>query len=163
MNIEWKNINDKEILIINSWLSSQDKHNLCMTQKSWKQTAEDIGDCLKHMNNAQFRNIIGYINKRAVVALMFGIEQIEALNLYNIVVNPRFRNLGVAKAVVTKLLNNDKSLKITQAYKKVIVSTLPDNVQIHHALKTLNFDSLGFDGEYVVFEKSVEKTDEKTL
>ena len=52
MKIEWKNIDNEEIAIINHWLSQEDKHNLCMTQKGWQQTAEDIGDCLKYMNNA---------------------------------------------------------------------------------------------------------------
>ena len=52
IKIEWKNIDNKDITIINSWLSNQDKHNLCMTQKGWKQTAEDIADCLKYMDKA---------------------------------------------------------------------------------------------------------------
>ena len=103
MKIEWKNIDNEEIEIINHWLSNKDKHNLCMTQKGWQQTAKDVGDCLKYMNNAEFKNIIGYINGKPAVALMFGIESIGVLNLYNIVVNPKCRNMGVAK--------NDKVVK----------------------------------------------------
>ena len=88
---------------------------------------------------------------------------IKGKNLYNIVVNPKCRNFGIAKTVITNLLNNDKNLCLTKQYQKVIVSALPDNVKIHHALKTLNFNNLGFDGEYIVFEKSVINTAEKTL
>ena len=163
MQIEWKSIENKEYEIINSWLSSLDKHNLCMTEKNWKQTAHDIQDCLKIMDNAQFKNIIGYVNGKPVVAVMFGIEQIKVLNLYNIVVNPKFRNRGIAKGVICQLLKKDKTLKLTQPYNKVIASTLPDNVKVQQMFKDLSFQNLGFDGEYVVYEKNIFKTDEKIM
>lgn len=163
MNIEWKNIGDNESVLINTWLSSQDKHNLCMTKKSWKQTAIDIDDCLKYMDNAQFKNIMGFIFGKPAVAVMFGIEQGEILNLYNIVVNPACRNMGVATKVISKLLNHDNSLRIEKSYKKVVVSALPDNFTVHNLLKTMGFNNLGFNGEYVVFEKDLVKIDEKTL
>ena len=163
MKIEWKNIDNEEIAIINHWLSQEDKHNLCMTQKGWQQTAEDIGDCLKYMNNAEFKNIIGYINGKPAVALMFGIEQIKVLNLYNIVVNPKCRNMGIAKKVVLSLLNNDYTLKLTKQYTKVIASCLPDNIKVQTMFKTLGFTDLGFDGEYIVFEKNAIKVDERVV
>ena len=163
MQIEWKSIENKEYETINSWLSSLDKHNLCMTEKNWKQTAHDIEDCLKIMDNAQFKNIIGYVNGKPVVAVMFGIEQIKVLNLYNIVVNPKFRNRGIAKDVICQLLKKDKTLKLTQPYNKIIVSTLPDNVKVQQMFKDLSFQNLGFDGEYVVYEKNISKTDEKIM
>lgn len=162
MLIEWKEINAQEYETLNSWLSVQDKHNLCMTIKGWEQTALDIADCLKYMHNAQFKNIMGFANGKPVVALMFGIEQIEVLNLYNIVVNPACRNHGVAKAVILQLLKNNKSLAIVKPYKKMVVSTLPNNVSMHNLLKNLGFANMGFNGEYVVFEKSAFKTDERT-
>lgn len=160
MQIEWKNIEDSEDEIINSWLSKQDKHNLCMTEKGWKQTASDIEECLNIMPNAQFKNIMGYVNGKSVVAIMFGVEQIEVLNLYNIVVNPKCRHMGVAKEVINQLLNNDKSLKITKPYTKVVASALPDNNCIIDFFKRLNFNCLGFNDEYVEFEKAVAKVNE---
>ena len=161
MKLDWKNIDEKEINTINRWLSISDKQNLCMTQKDWQQTAEDIGDCLKYMNNAEFKNIIGYINGKPIVALMFGIESIGVLNLYNIVVNPKFRNLGVAKNVINKLLNN--SLNISKPYKKVIMSILPNNENMKNLLNGLEFNNKGFDGQYVVCEKPILKKQEKTI
>ena len=65
MQIDWKNIDDKEVEKINSWLTIQDKNNLCMSEKSWKQTACDIDDCLQYMDNAEFKNI-GYKNSRNI-------------------------------------------------------------------------------------------------
>ena len=160
MKIEWKNIDNNQAEIVSSWLSSRDKHNLCMKQKGWEQTAMDIGSCLNHMEGAQFKNIIGYINHKPVVAVMFGVEQIGVLNLYNIIVNPSFRNLGVAKNVIEKMLNNDKALKLTKSYQKVVISTLEDNKHMHQVLKSLGFENLGFDGEYIVFEKPVNRSSE---
>ena len=42
MQIIWEKIDKSRQKIINSWLSVLDKHNLCMEQKSWEQTASDI-------------------------------------------------------------------------------------------------------------------------
>lgn len=163
MEIKWKIIEDNEIKIIDSWLTLQDKQNLCMTEKSWKQTAYDIEDCLKTMDRAQFKNIIGYINGKPAVAMMFGIEQIEALNLYNIVVNPKCRRKGVAKVSIIQLLKNDKTLKLAIPYKKVMASVLPENFQMFKVFNALEFKNLGFDGEYFIFEKDIIKTDEKVM
>ena len=160
MQIEWKNIENNEVEIINSWLSKEDKHNLCMEEKGWKQTATDIGDCLNIMQNAEFKNIMGYVNGKPAVAVMFGVEQIEALNLYNIVVNPKCRNRGVAKEVIKQLLAKDKSLNLTKPYNKVMASVLPDNDCVIELFKNLNFNNLGFNGEYVVLEKDTIKNNE---
>ena len=157
MEIEWVNIEGKEQEIVNGWLSDSDKHNLCMSKKGWMQTAKDIEDCLRYMSNSQFKNLMGYVNEKPAVALMFGIEHGKILNLYNIVVNPVYRNKGVAKASVLKLLKNDRGLNITEQYKKVQVSALTDNLKMEALLTNLNFTSLGFNGEYVVFEKGVSK------
>ena len=162
MQIDWKKTEDQELNKINSWLTDQDKYNLCMTEKSWKQTACDIGECLQYMDNAEFKNITGYIKGKPVVAVMFGIEQIKVLNLYCIVVNPKCRNMGIAKHVVSQLVNNDKALNLTQSYHKVVVSTMPKNTEAQNLFIGLNFENLGYDGEYVVFEKERKNTKEKT-
>ena len=162
MKIEWKQIDDNQIEFINGWLSLQDKQNLCMTEKSWQQTAIDIEDCLKIMDNAQFVNIIGYVKGAPVVALMFGVEHIKVLNLYNIVVNPYCRRMGVAKKVVSQLLKNDQSLCISRKFNKVVSSVLPGNKAMIDLFDALGFTNLGFDGEYVVFEKEITKQAEQT-
>ncbi|MBO5345008.1 MAG: hypothetical protein J6A51_03845, partial [Clostridia bacterium] len=74
------------------------------------------------MDNAQFKNLIGFVGDKPVVALMFGIEQIKVLNLYNIVVNPKCRNCGVAKNTILQLVKKDASLEIAKPYKKVVAS-----------------------------------------
>lgn len=160
MQIEWKIIDDKEVKIINDWLTMQDKYNLCMTKQDWKQTALNIEECLKIMNNAQFKNIIGYVNNNPVLAMMFGVESIEVLNLYNIVVNPDFRNMKVAKTAIMQLLKNDKSLNLIKPYKKVIASVMPENRHALNLFQSLNFVNLGFNEEYNVFEKGIIKTEE---
>ena len=78
MKIKWKTIEKADYRTIESWLGEQDKINLCMQTKNWEQTATDIGECLELMDNAQFKNLIGFINDKPVVAVMFGIEQIKA-------------------------------------------------------------------------------------
>lgn len=153
MKFEWKNIDESGYKIIDEWLSKKDRHNLCMENKGWKQTADDIDECLQTMENSQFKNVLGFVNDMPVVAIMFGIEQIKVLNLYNIVVAPKFRNLGIAKNVILKLLDNDEKLNLVKDYQKVTISTLPDNQKMHKLLEELGFENLGFNGDYVVFEK----------
>ena len=148
---------------IESWLSFQDKTNLCMQTKNWEQTASDICECLELMDNAQFKNLVGFVNDKPVVAVMFGIEQIKVLNLYNIVVNPKYRGNGIAKNVILQLVKNDESLGISKPYEKVIASTLPDNQKVQKVFQNLGFQNLGFDGEYVVFEKFVQNENEIIL
>lgn len=157
MKIEWKEIAAKENIIIENWLSYSDKKNLCMTDKNWEQTASDIEECLKFMTESQFKNLIGYINGKPVCAAMFGIEHWRLLNLYNIVVNPAFRNRGLAKEVLSQLLKNDKSLGISVSYDKLKVSTLPSNKNMEHILEKKGFSNAGFNGEYNVFKKTLSK------
>lgn len=153
MKIEWKNFDEDCYKILDEWLSNSDKHNLCMENKSWKQTACDIDDCLRVMDNSQFKNIMGFADDVPVVAIMFGIEQIKVLNVYDLVVNPTLRGRGVATRVIKMLLNGDRSLKLEKPYQKVIASTLPDNKNMQNLFTKLEFSNLGFDGEYFVFEK----------
>ena len=161
MKINWKNIEQKDEGTIESWLSSKsDRRNLCMTQKGWNQTASEIQECFKCMDNSEFKNIIGFVNDEPVVALMYGIENIGILNLYNIIVSPKQRQKGVAKKVLLALLENDKSLNNNQFYNMVRASALPDNENVLHLFENLEFNNLGFDGEYVVFEKEITKIEE---
>ena len=69
MKIEWEKINNDKIEIINGWLSCEDKHNLCMEEKSWMQTANDIEECINIMPNTEFKNIMGYVNGKPVAKL----------------------------------------------------------------------------------------------
>jgi len=112
------------------------------------------------MDNSEFKNIIGFVNDEPVVALMYGIENIGILNLYNILVSPKQRNKGIAKKVLLTLLENDKSLNNNQFYNMVRASALPENENVLHLFENLAFNNLGFDGEYVVFEKEITKIDE---
>ena len=163
MKIKWKTIQPKDYVVLEKWLSKQDKINLCMQNKSWEQTAKDIGECLQYMDNAQFKNLVGYINDTPVVFVMFGIEQIKVLNLYNIVVNPDWRNLGVAKNVIMQFVKNDSSLEISESYTKVVASAIQQNTAVHSLFESLGFANLGFDGEYVRLEKNIENVNEITL
>ena len=163
MKIKWKTIENIDYEAIESWLSFQDKTNLCMQSKNWEQTATDIGECLELMDNAQFKNLVGFVNNRPVVAVMFGIEQIKVLNLYNIVVNPKYRGNGIAKNVILQLVKNDESLGISKPYEKVIASTLPNNQNVQKVFQSLGFKNLGFDGEYVVFENNTQIENQITL
>lgn len=157
MKIEWRNIGFEENEIIENWLSNLDRQSLCMANKNWAQTAEDIEDCLKYMRGGQFKNLMGYLAGKPAVALMFGIEHEKTLNLYNIVVNPAIRGKGVATDAILSLTNNDKALNITQPYNKIVVSALPENSGMQSFLNKNGFSNLGFNGEYVVFKKSITK------
>lgn len=163
MQIEWKNIEKEDYLTLDKWLSKEDKFNLCMETKSWEQTANDINECLKYMNGSQFKNIMGYINNHPVVALMFGIEHIDALNLYCITVNPKFRGMGIAKDIIDQLLAKDKSLKLSQPFNRVILSVKPQNTSMIKLLKKLNFTYEEFDGEYHKFYKNCSKIKENNI
>lgn len=152
MKIEWKNIDKNNGKIVEEWLSENDKHNLCMEDKGWLKTANDIGECFLTMDDSQFMNVIGFINNKPAIALMFGVEKIKVLNIYNIIVNPMLRNLGIAKEVISELVSHDSGLEIVRPYNRVRLSTLPDNTKMHGLLSKLDFKNLGFDGEYIIFE-----------
>ena len=110
------------------------------------------------MKNSEFKNLIGYYNEEPAVAVMFGIKDGTLLNLYNIVVNPKLRQLGIGKFVIKSLVEVSKNLNLKIKYSKVISSTLPANFQAQNMFESCGFTNLGFNGEYVVFEK---KSNEK--
>lgn len=159
MKIEWKEIKNNDEQIINAWLSEADKHNLCMSNKSWQETANDISVCLKDMKNGQFKNVIGYINNQPAIAMMFGVEHSgEILNLYNIVVNPIFRHEGVAKQALSSLIYNcEKEFGLKQTYKQIKASVVPKNTISKNLFFGSGFTSCQFDGEYLVYTKYFQK------
>lgn len=159
MKIYWKKIDENDAKVIESWMSEADRKNLCMQEKGWAQTASDIWDCLQHMTNGQFRNCMGFDSSSCpIVAIMFGVEECgKTLNIYNILVNPRFRGKGVAKQAIADILSEDNLFKLNKTHSKIKVSTLPDNDAMRKVLKHLNFTAPKFDGEYLVYEKNPTK------
>ena len=149
MEIIWRPIEDKDEKIINSWLDNDAKKMLCMENVSWQQTASDIGECLSIMNNAQFRNAIGYVDGEPVCALMFGVEfSGKILRLYNILVAPKHRNKGVAKSAMEDILSNENKFKLNKTYDKIVFSILPENKISEKLAKTFNFK---FDGQNDIY------------
>lgn len=162
MKIIWKNVEDGQDNIIESWMSADDRRNLCMQQKGWKQTASDIWDCLRFSKNGQFRNCLGFLGDpaRPVVAVMFGIEESgKTLNVYNIITNPKYRGKGIAKQALSDILSGD-NFSLNNTHSKTKVCSLPNNIAIKNVLKSLNFSDPIFDGEYMVFEKHLKKDKE---
>lgn len=157
----WKNIENQSNNVINSWISQSDKHFLCMENKTWKETAEDISDCLKFMPKSQFKNIIGEINNKPVLAVMLGVEDFGAtLNIYNILVNPDFRNKGIITKILSDLNKNKNIFNLKQTYNQIKMSVLPENKIMQSALKKSNFSNFVIDEEYLVFTKQINKNNQ---
>lgn len=159
MKIYWKNIDENDAKVVESWMSEEDRKNLCMQEKGWAQTACDIGECLQYMPNGQFRNCIGFdTSARPVVAVMFGVEECgRTLNVYNIITNPRCRGKGVASQALADILSEDNVFKLNATHSRIKVCSLPQNKAIKGVLKKLDFPDPIFDGEYMVFEKNLTK------
>ena len=137
-NIIWFRTEEKEAKIINEWMSETDKHFLCMENKNWQQTGSDIGDCLKYAPNGQFVNVFGIVDNTPVVAAMIGLENCgKVLNIYDIIVNPKYRKHGVGKLAIKDILKN--KFYFNPTYKEVVSSVYPNN---RAALKL--FSDLGF-------------------
>ena len=156
MNIIWKEISDASM--IDSWMSERDKTNLCMREKNWQETAYDIADCLKFMKKSAFVNKLGYIDGEPAVAIMFGIENKGTnLNLYNIIVAPKFRNKGVCKSTIKALLSASPKLCPSPSASQMTVSALPENEAISHIMAELHFSPMGMGDEFNVFKKDIKK------
>lgn len=152
MEIKWKKIGEADENQIESWLNPLDKKFLCMSEKSWGGTASEISDCLKLMRNGQFRNVIGFVDGKAAVALMFGVEESgNVLNIYNIVVNPNFRGRGVGKHALKDVLLNRFSLNKT--YSAVKTSAFKENASAQKLFMACGFKILDENGEFLVFGK----------
>ena len=157
----WKNIENQSNNVINSWMSQSDKHFLCMENKNWTETAEDISDCLKFMPKSQFKNIIGEINNKPVLTVMLGVEDFGAtLNIYNILVNPDFRNKGIITKILSDLNKNKNIFNLKQTYNQIKMSVLPENKIMQAALKKSNFSNFVIDEEYLVFTKQINKNNQ---
>lgn len=158
MKLIWKKIDDEDEKIINSWLSNNDKKMLCMENVTWQETAKDISECLSLMKNAQFRNVIGCLDGKPVCAVMFGVEfSGEVLRLYNIVVSPQYRNIGIAKSVLNDILSNENVFELNKTYKKIILSILPENKISEKLAKSFNFKFEGINDNYYDFSCELNK------
>ena len=158
MQIDWKNIDKSENKIIEGWLSDEDRKMLCMEEKNWETTANDIRDCLKFMKHAQFRNAIGYVAGQPACAVMFGVEYSgRVLRIYNLVVNPGLRNLGIGKQMVRDVFSKENKFELERTYSKITTSTLPQNRKSQKIFESNGFHFDGYNDDYVDFSKDVSK------
>lgn len=155
MEIIWKNFRKENGIEIENWLSDEDRKNLCLTEKNWEETADDIASCLKLMENGQFRNVVGFFNGEAVVALMFGVEFSGArLNIYNILVNPSKRGKGFGKEAIRSIFSSKNVFCLNKTYNKIVAFVFPQNDCGKKLFSGLGFEIYKKEGEFVVFEKS---------
>ncbi len=153
MEIKWKKIGEADENQIESWLNPLDRKFLCMSEKTWGKTASEISDCLKLMRNGQFRNVIGFVDGKAAVALMFGVEESgNVLNIYNIVVNPNFRGSGVGKQALKDVFLNRFSLNKT--YSTVKTSVFKENASAQKLFMSCGFKITDENRDFLVFGKS---------
>ena len=125
MELRWKNFQSYHEILIDNWASDKDKKSLCMEKKSWKETADDIEDCLKYATNGQFRNVVGYIENEPVVAVMFGTEcSGKVLKIYNILVSPKHRSKGIAKQTIKTIASDQNVFRLNQTYSKLSIPVL---------------------------------------
>lgn len=158
MKIEWKNMGTEDEEEINSWLSQEDKKMLCMEGKSWQETANDIEDCLNLMKDSQFRNVVGYIKNKPVCALMFGVEfSGEILRIYNIVVNPNYRGIGIGKEAIKDVLLEENVFDLNKTYFKITTSVFPENKNSIKLFNSLNFEFYCQNDAYWDFSKNTQK------
>ena len=156
----WFRTEEKEAEIIDEWMSTADKHFLCMKNKGWQQTSRDIGDCLKYAPNGQFVNVFGIANNTPVVAVMVGLEkQGKVLNIYDIIVNPKFRGNGVGKLAVLDILKNKFGFSST--YKQIVSSVYPNNKVALKLFADLGFKKSKVQDGLIVMSKPAMK--EQTL
>ena len=125
MELRWKNFQNYHEIMVDNWASYKDKKNLCMEEKTWKETADDIEECLNLAQNGQFRNVVGYLGNEPVVAVMFGTEfSGQVLKIYNILVNPLYRRKGIAKQTIKTIASKENVFRLIQTYSKLSVPVL---------------------------------------
>lgn len=128
LKIKWENCNKESNKEIESWISCQDRYFLCLENKTWGSSASEIEECLKYCTNGQFRNVVGFINNKPVVAAIFGVEfSGKVLRLYELIVNPKYRDMGIGKLALKDILGNDNIFNLKKTYNKFNVSILPQN------------------------------------
>ena len=151
-NIKWKNMTPEEEFRLRTWQSADDKKMLCM-QESWGKTAGIIEGCLKYMPNSQFRNCIGFYKDEPVCAIMFGVENGKVLKIYELLVRPKFRWLGIGKQAIIDVLSEENKFKLSKTYDKVLGYVLPENLYAMKLLQKLGFtrEKKGSDDKYYEF------------
>lgn len=158
MKILWKNIEKSDHIMIESWMSESDRHNLCMEEQDWATTARGIYECLKNMRNGKFYEVLGYVDSHPAVALMLGVEESgNALNLYNIIVNPRFRGRGIGTQAISEVLSDENVLSIKKIYSQLKVYTRPENQAMKKILLAQGFSTPIQDGEFLFYKKDLTK------
>lgn len=158
MKISWKNVEKSDQCMIESWMSESDRHNLCMDEQDWATTARGIYECLKDMRNGKFYEVLGYVDSHPAVALMLGVEESgNALNLYNIIVNPRFRGRGIGAKAISEVLGDENVLSIKKAYSQIKVYTRPENQVMKKILFAQGFSAPIEDGEFLFYKKDLAK------
>ena len=158
MKIQWKNIENNHYCMIEGWMSKDDRHSLCMEEQDWATTARGIYECLKDMRNGKFYEVLGYVDSRPAVALMLGVEESgNALNLYNIIVNPRFRRRGIGSKAIAEVLGDENALSIKKTYSQIKVFTRPDNKSMKKILLAQGFSTPIPDGEFLLYKKDLTK------
>lgn len=158
MKISWKNVEKSDQCMIESWMSESDRHNLCMEEQDWATTARGIYECLKNMRNGKFYEVLGYVDSHPAVALMLGVEESgNALNLYNIIVNPRFRGRGIGTQAISEVLGDENVLSIKKAYSQIKVYTRPENQVMKKILLSQGFSTPIKDGEFLFYKKDLAK------
>ena len=160
MNLEWRKIEDCDSMTIQSWLSREDKKMLCMSKKSWQQTAHDIEDCLNYMPGAQFRNEIGYFNGKPVCAIMFSVDtNTKLLRVYNLLVRPSYRGVGIGRQAMKDVVSDENKFEISRDFDKIVGSVFQNNT---YCLKMLSKVGLKYqcrDGDLL---EMAMRTNEKT-
>ena len=128
MKISWKKVDKNDQILIESWMSNIDRHNLCMEKQDWATTARGINECLKDMKNGEFFELLGFVGSKPAVAMMLGIEESgNALNLYNIILNPLFRGQGIGSQAIAEVFGNENAMFLKKTYSQIKVYTLPEN------------------------------------
>ena len=110
------------------------------------------------MRNGKFYEVLGYVDSHPAVALMLGVEESgNALNLYNIIVNPRFRGRGIGAKAISEVLGDENVLSIKKAYSQIKVYTRPENQVMKKILLSQGFSTPIKDGEFLFYKKDLAK------
>ena len=114
------------------------------------------------MKNGQFRECLGYVGSQPAVALMLGVEESgNALNLYNIIVNPRFRGRGIGTQAIADILGDQNPFMLNKTYSQFKVFTKPENQVMKKILLSSGFSAPTQDGELLLYKKELTKNNTK--
>lgn len=128
MKIEWKNCGSQYDRIIADSMDYIDRRMLCLEKKSWNETAKDIAENVLLGKNGQFRNVVGFVEDKPAVFVMFGTEfSGRELRVYNILVTPSMRGQGIGKQAIKDLMDERNIFGFDQTYDRIVTSVFPDN------------------------------------